>query len=326
MGSALGHRPDDRARRRPAPCLADARCDRHDRMNPEDSNRTPPVGKRRGVGIASDDIAGYMPGHDIEVDDDEEELALPAAPDVAFTKVEWDQAASETEAVAGPEVIQGFVKQLPNAPGVYRMMNAAGDVLYVGKARSLKKRVTSYAQGRFHTNRIGRMVRETAAMEFVVTRTETEALLLEANLIKRLRPRFNVLMRDDKSFPYILLTGDHPAAQIMKHRGARTRPGDYYGPFASAQAVHRTLTALQRAFLIRSCSDAVFESRTRPCLLHQIKRCSAPCTGEIGLEEYAGLVEEATRFLKGESQNARQMYQRLMEEAAAKLDYERAAR
>src|SRR5919109_420479 len=325
MGSALGHRPDDRARRRPAPCLADARCDRHDRMNPEDSNRTPPVGKRRGVGIASDDIAGYMPGHDIEVDDDEEELALPAAPDVAFTKVEWDQAASETEAVAGPEVIQGFVKQLPNAPGVYRMMNAAGDVLYVGKARSLKKRVTSYAQGRFHTNRIGRMVRETAAMEFVVTRTETEALLLEANLIKRLRPRFNVLMRDDKSFPYIMLTTDHPSHGIFKHRGARSRKGEYFGPFASAQAVGRPVNSLQRAFLLRTCTDSAFESRTRPCLLYQIKRCSGPCTGEISAEDYASLVDEARDFLTGSSQKVKAEMSGAMQEAAEDLDFERAA-
>ncbi len=162
------------------------------------------------------------------------------------------------------------------------MMNVAGDVLYVGKARSLKKRVTNYAQGRFHTSRIGRMVHETTTMEFVVTRTETEALLLEANLIKRLRPRFNVLMRDDKSFPYIMLTTDHTSPGIFKHRGARSRKGEYFGPFASAGAVGRTINSLQRAFLLRTCTDSVFESRTRPCLLYQIKRCSGPCTGEIG--------------------------------------------
>ncbi|MDW6021289.1 excinuclease ABC subunit UvrC [Mesorhizobium sp. BAC0120] len=266
-----------------------------------------------------------MPGHDVEIDDEEEELAIPTAPDVAFTKLEGEQAASETETVAGPEVIQGFVKQLPNAPGVYRMMNAAGDVLYVGKARSLKKRVTSYAQGRFHTNRIGRMVRETAAMEFVVTRTETEALLLEANLIKRLRPRFNVLMRDDKSFPYILLTTDHASPGIFKHRGARSRKGEYFGPFASAQAVGRTINSLQRAFLLRTCTDSVFESRTRPCLLYQIKRCSGPCTGEIGPDDYAGLVDEARNFLTGSSQKVKAEMSSAMQHAAEDLDFERAA-
>jgi excinuclease ABC subunit C len=206
------------------------------------------------------------------------------------------------------------------------MLDAAGNVIYVGKARNLKARVTSYARGGQHTNRIARMIAATTSMEFVTVRTEAEALLLEANLIKRFRPRFNVLLRDDKSFPYILIARDHKAPQILKHRGARNRKGDYFGPFASAGAVNRTINMLERAFLLRSCSDAVFESRTRPCLLFQIKRCSAPCTGEIGLDDYAALVEEATRFLKGESQNARQMYQRLMEEAAENLDYEQAAK
>ena len=205
------------------------------------------------------------------------------------------------------------------------MMNAAGDVLYVGKARSLKKRVTNYAQGRFHTNRIGRMVRETTTMEFVVTRTETEALLLEANLIKRLRPRFNVLMRDDKSFPYILLTTDHPSPGIFKHRGARSRKGEYFGPFASARAVGRTINSLQRAFLLRTCTDSVFESRTRPCLLYQIKRCSGPCTGEIGAEDYAELVDEARDFLSGKSQKVKAEMSGAMQDAAEDLDFERAA-
>ncbi len=226
----------------------------------------------------------------------------------------------------GPAVITGYLKTLPNSPGVYRMLDAAGNVIYVGKARNLKARVTSYARSGQHTNRIARMIACTATMEFVTVRTEAEALLLEANLIKRFRPRYNVLLRDDKSFPYILIARDKAAPQILKHRGARNRKGDYFGPFASAGAVNRTINMLERAFLLRSCSDAVFESRTRPCLLYQIKRCSAPCTGEITLEEYNALVDEATRFLRGESQNARQMYQRLMEEAAANLDYERAAK
>src|ERR1043165_9330557 len=232
----------------------------------------------------------------------------------------------EPAAKTGPAVIAHYLKTLPSSPGVYRMIDAGGTVIYVGKARNLKARVTSYARAGNHTNRIARMISATAAMEFVTVRTEAEALLLEANLIKRFRPRFNVLMRDDKSFPYILIARDHAAPQILKHRGARNRKGDYFGPFASAGAVNRTINMLERAFLLRSCSDPVFESRTRPCLLYQIKRCSAPCTGEIALEDYAGLVEEATRFLKGESQNARQMYQRLMQEAAANLDYEQAAK
>jgi excinuclease ABC subunit C len=227
---------------------------------------------------------------------------------------------------SGPAVIAQYLTTLPRSPGVYRMLDAAGNVIYVGKARNLRARVTNYARAGNHTNRITRMIATTASMEFVTVRTEAEALLLEANLIKRFRPRYNVLLRDDKSFPYILIARDHRAAQILKHRGARNRKGDYFGPFASAGAVNRTINMLERAFLLRSCSDAVFESRTRPCLLYQIKRCSAPCTGEIGLAEYGELVEEATRFLKGESQNARQMYQRLMQEAAANLDYEQAAK
>ena len=226
----------------------------------------------------------------------------------------------------GPHVIAQYLKNLPGSPGVYRMLDAAGTVIYVGKARNLKARVTSYARAGNHTNRITRMIANTAAMEFVTVRTEAEALLLEANLIKRFRPRYNVLLRDDKSFPYILITGDHRAPQILKHRGARKRKGEYFGPFASAGAVGRTINMLERAFLLRSCSDPVFDSRTRPCLLHQIKRCSAPCTGEIGLEEYGALVEEATRFLRGESQNVRQMYQRLMQEASDRQDYEQAAK
>ena len=249
----------------------------------------------------------------------------PPPPEDSAPAIEWDGVKAEAVGVAGIEVIQALVKRLPNRPGVYRMINPDGDVLYVGKARSLKKRVTAYAQGRFHTNRIGRMVRDTATMEFVVTRTETEALLLEANLIKRLRPRFNVLMRDDKSLPYILIADDHPAPGIFKHRGARSRKGEYFGPFASAGAVDRTINALQRAFLLRSCTDSFYANRTRPCLLYQIKRCSAPCTGEIGLADYATLVAEAKAFLSGRSSRVKEEIAEAMRRASDALDFERAA-
>ena len=250
---------------------------------------------------------------------DPEAITAPAA-----DAMDWETIEPARDAT-GPAVIQSFVKRLPNQPGVYRMFNAKGDVLYVGKARSLKKRVANYAQGRVHSNRIARMVRETAHMEFVTTRTETEALLLEANLIKRLRPRFNVLLRDDKSFPYILVTGDHEAPAIFKHRGARARQGSYFGPFASAGAVGRTINALQRAFLLRTCTDSVYEGRTRPCLLYQIKRCSAPCTGEISLDGYAGLVREAEDFLSGKSQKVKAHIAEAMQQASEDLDFERAA-
>ncbi len=233
---------------------------------------------------------------------------------------------SQERGASGPQVIAHYLKQLPSSPGVYRMLDGEGTVIYVGKARNLKARVSNYARLGGHTNRIARMIMATSAMEFVTVGTEAEALLLEANLIKRFRPRFNVLMRDDKSFPYILIARDQAAPQIMKHRGARNRKGDYFGPFASAGAVNRTINMLERAFLLRSCSDSVYESRTRPCLLYQIKRCSAPCTGEISLADYNKLVDEAVRFLRGESQNVRRMYQRLMEEAAAGLEFERAAK
>jgi excinuclease ABC subunit C len=235
------------------------------------------------------------------------------------------QPAAATARPAGPDVIAAYLKTLPGSPGVYRMLDGAGNVLYVGKARSLKARVSSYARGQGHSNRIARMISATASMEFVLTKTESEALLLEANLIKRFRPRFNVLLRDDKSFPYILISREHAAPQILKHRGARNRKGEYFGPFASAGAVNNTINTLQRAFLLRSCSDSVYESRTRPCLLHQIKRCSAPCTGEIQPPAYGELVQEAVRFLKGESQYLRRHLQDLMQEASDKLEFERAA-
>ncbi len=229
-------------------------------------------------------------------------------------------------AEAGTQVIARYLKTLPAAPGVYRMLDAQGEVIYVGKARSLKARVANYARLQGHTNRIARMIMATHSMEFVTVRTEAEALLLEANLIKRFKPRFNVLMRDDKSFPYILISRDHPAPQLTKHRGARTRKGDYFGPFASAGAVNRAINMLQRAFLLRTCSDSFYENRTRPCLLFQIKRCAAPCTSEIALDDYRKLTDEAVRFLRGESQSVREMYQRLMTQAADKLEFETAAK
>ncbi len=239
-----------------------------------------------------------------------------------------DSTSEATPAVmpTGAAVIAGIVKRLPGGPGVYRMIDAKGTVLYVGKARSLRKRVQSYTRPSGVPPRIQRVIHATASMEFVSTRTETEALLLEANLIKRLRPRYNVLLRDDKSLPYILLTGDHVAPRLAKHRGARSRKGRYFGPFASAGAVGRTISSLERAFLLRTCSDAVFERRTRPCLLFQIKRCSAPCTGEISHEDYAALVEQAGGFLSGRSTAVRATLQEAMEAAAERLDFESAAR
>ncbi|MDP3599711.1 MAG: excinuclease ABC subunit UvrC [Bosea sp. (in: a-proteobacteria)] len=227
---------------------------------------------------------------------------------------------------AGIEVIAGFAKHLPNKPGVYRMFDTAGEVLYVGKAKNLKNRVTAYARGMAHTNAVARMIAETANMEFVTTGTETEALLLESNLIKQLRPRYNVLLRDDKSFPYILLSGDHEAPQIAKHRGSRQRKGDYFGPFASVWAVERTIDALQKAFLLRSCTDSFYENRTRPCLLFQIKRCAGPCTGEIAIPDYQALASQARDFLSGRSSNVKQLLSTRMQEAAEELEFEKAAR
>src|ERR1700755_1693651 len=231
---------------------------------------------------------------------------------------------SETRPLKGAERIASYLKTLPDAPGVYRMLNAAGDVLYVGKAKSLKKRVSAYASGRLHSDRLTRMVAETAEMVFVTTASETEALLLESNLIKRLKPRYNVSYRDDKSFPNILLREDHPFPQLLKHRGAKTTKGVYFGPFASAGAGNRSLNTLQRAFLLRSCSDSVFDSRTRPCLLFQIKRCSAPCTERIDKDSYAELVREAELFLTGKSRVVQGQLAREMTEAAEALDFERA--
>ena len=230
------------------------------------------------------------------------------------------------DAVTGPEAIARYVKHLGSGPGVYRMLDKAGEVIYVGKARNLKNRVQNYARLAGHNNRIAAMIRSTVSMEFMNTATEAEALLLEANLIKRFKPRYNVSFRDDKSFPYIVIRRDQEAPQIAKHRGARTLKGDYFGPFASAGAVNRTINTLQRAFLLRSCSDSVYESRTRPCLLFQIKRCSAPCTREISLEDYAKLADEAETFLRGKTDAVQRKLNALMAEAAEKLEFERAAK
>jgi excinuclease ABC subunit C len=251
-----------------------------------------------------------------ELREEDEESSLP--------EMDLNEPPSGTLA-AGRSAIARFAKHAPSAPGVYRMSDAKGEVLYVGKAKNIRKRVTSYTRPTGHDSRITRMIAATVAMEFVSTATETEALLLEANLIKRLRPRFNVLLRDDKSFPYIMITSDHWAPQILKHRGARTRKGHYYGPFANAGAVNRTINALQRAFLLRSCSDSFFEARTRPCLLYQIKRCSAPCTQEIDFAGYSELVREANEFLAGRSRLVQKELSTEMETASTALDFERAA-
>ena len=258
---------------------------------------------------------------EIEIEEDEEP-SLPQAEEMEAAAI---GERTDDSLAAGRDAILRYAKLAPSQPGVYRMIDARGDVLYVGKAKNVRKRVRAYARPAGLDTRIERMIAATRALEFVVTRTETEALLLEANLIKRLRPRFNVTLRDDKSFPYILITSDHWAPQILKHRGARSRPGHYFGPFASVWAVNRTINALQRAFLLRSCSDPFFESRTRPCLLHQIKRCSAPCTNEIDFAEYAVLVREANAFLSGRSKAVKDELAGEMEKASLALDFERAA-
>jgi excinuclease ABC subunit C len=252
--------------------------------------------------------------------EDDDEALLPELPELP------GEAVPEGPLAIGHAAIDQAVRLAPTSPGVYRMLNAANDVLYVGKAKNVRKRLASYARvAAVQPARIMRMIAATVAVEIVSTSTETEALLLEANLIKQLRPRFNVQLRDDKSFPYILITGDHWAPQILKHRGAQTRPGMYFGPFASAGAVNRTITALQRAFLIRSCTDGFFESRTRPCLLYQIRRCSGPCTGEVDFPGYTELVREAKDFLSGRSHLVKQELAGEMEKASAELAFETAA-
>jgi excinuclease ABC subunit C len=253
-------------------------------------------------------------------DDDE---ALPEIPDDPEDATE---AIPEGRLAVGHTAIENAMRLAPTSPGVYRMLNAANDVLYVGKAKNVRKRLSSYARvSAPQPARILRMIAATVTVEIISTTTETEALLLEANLIKQLRPRFNVQLRDDKSFPYILISGDHWAPQILKHRGAQSRPGRYFGPFASAGAVNRTITALQRAFLIRSCTDGFFESRTRPCLLYQIRRCSGPCTGEIDFPGYTELVREASDFLSGRSHLVKKQLAGEMEKASGELEFETAA-
>lgn len=284
--------PDDRARKSPRAAASDAPPER----------------------LAAPDVDPATTGGD-----DEDDALLP---DI----LEESGAVGEGPLATGHEAIERAVRLAPTSPGVYRMLNANADVLYVGKAKNVKKRLSSYArQSAPLPARILRMIAATMTVEIVSTNTETEALLLEANLIKQLRPRFNVQLRDDKSFPYILITGDHWAPQILKHRGAQTRPGRYFGPFASAGAVNRTITALQRAFLIRSCTDSFFESRTRPCLLYQIRRCAGPCTREIDFGGYSTLVREASDFLSGKSHAVKQELAGEMEKAANELEFERAA-
>ncbi|SMF60943.1 Excinuclease ABC subunit C [Tistlia consotensis] len=268
--------------------------------------------------------------------DDPAALFVPAGPETAPTApspADPSPADPSLGAEAAPgrlaegvEAIAAAVRSLPSSPGVYRMLDAKGEALYVGKARNLKKRVYTYTQLAKLPIRLQRMVAETVALEIVRTRSEVEALLLESNLIKRLMPRFNVLLRDDKSFPYILITGNHDYPQIRKHRGAQDEQGSYFGPFASAGAVNRTVTALEKAFLLRSCSDAVFAQRTRPCLMYQIKRCSAPCVDRIDKPGYDRLVAEARAFLTGRSQDFQEEMARAMQEAAGRLDFEQAAR
>src|SRR3954469_16000213 len=256
--------------------------------------------------------------------EEDDEARLPEAAEDAGEDAAG--AIAEGPLAVGHAAIENAVRLAPTSPGVYRMLNAGSDVLYVGKAKNVRKRLSSYARVNAPLPaRILRMIAATVTVEIISTTTETEALLLEANLIKQLRPRFNVQLRDDKSFPYILITGDHWAPQILKHRGAQSRPGQYFGPFASAGAVNRTITALQRAFLVRSCTDSFFESRTRPCLLYQIRRCSGPCTGEIDFPGYAELVREAKDFLSGRSRVVKQQLAGEMENAAEQLEFETAA-
>src|SRR5882724_6961016 len=290
----------------------------HDSTEQPKAPRRPRRGSQPDLppeGLVSADVDPATP-----VAEDDDEARLPEAVE------ETAEAIAEGTLSVGHAAIENAVRLAPTSPGVYRMLNAASDVLYVGKAKNVKKRLSSYARASAPLPaRILRMIAATTQVEIVSTMTETEALLLEANLIKQLRPRFNVQLRDDKSFPYILISGDHWAPQILKHRGAQSRPGRYFGPFASVGAVNRTITALQRAFLVRSCTDSFFESRSRPCLLYQIRRCSGPCTGEIDFPGYTELVREANDFLSGRSHLVKKELAGEMEKASAELEFETAA-
>jgi excinuclease ABC subunit C len=289
----------------------------HDPAEPPAAAAEPPSNARPAAAAQDIDAATAA----LTLDEDDE----PRLPEV---EDEPDSSAAQPGAgpmAVGRSAIARAVRLAPTSPGVYRMLNAERDVLYVGKAKNVKKRLASYARPTGQVLRIARMIALTVEVEVISTTTETEALLLEANLIKQLRPRFNVQLRDDKSFPYILITGDHWAPQILKHRGAQSRPGRYFGPFASAGAVNRTITALQRAFLVRSCTDSFFESRTRPCLLYQIRRCAGPCTGEVDFPGYSELVREATDFLSGRSRAVKQLLAAEMEKASGELEFETAA-
>src|SRR5579863_753518 len=282
----------------PAPSPAAARLPRRRKAAPLDPRRSPESAAAGLLPTAAPDATAARPGA----------TGGPAAP-----------------IAAGVAVLRAALRNVPASPGVYRMLDRKGDALYVGKARNLKSRVQNYTHPAGLSNRLRRMVAETATFEIVVTTTEAEALLLECNLIKRLMPRYNVLLRDDKSFPFIHLTANHAFPQLTKFRGARDQPGAFFGPFASAGAVNRTLVALQKAFLLRSCSDSVFANRTRPCLLFQIKRCSAPCVGRIAPGEYAALIDEAKGFLSGRSADVQARLAVEMEAASTALDFEAAA-
>jgi excinuclease ABC subunit C len=274
----------------------------------------------QGPDLAPQDLAAGDTDPATAASEDDDEARLPELAEDTLEPI------PEGRLAVGHAAIENAVRLAPTSPGVYRMLNAASDVLYVGKAKNVRKRLSSYARvSAPQPARILRMIAATVTVEIISTSTETEALLLEANLIKQLRPRFNVQLRDDKSFPYILISGDHWAPQILKHRGAQSRPGRYFGPFANAGAVNRTITALQRAFLVRSCTDPFFESRTRPCLLYQIRRCSGPCTREIDFPGYTELVREATDFLSGRSRAVKQELAGEMEKASAELEFETAA-
>src|SRR3984957_16413846 len=283
----------------------------------------PPKAMNKIEGQVAPDVSGEMPpairpedrGPDANAIDADQTFDFE--PDIRLETLDETRPAPLRR---GVENIRAHWQHAPVGPGVYRMIGEDGEVLYVGKAKSVRKRIASYLRPTGHTNRIAHMIAQTISMVFVSTETETEALLLETNFIKQMKPRFNVLMRDDKSFPYILLTRDHAAPQITKHRGARTPKGDYFGPFATVWAVNRTLNALERAFLLRSCSDSTYENRTRPCLLFQIKRCAGPCTGEVSHAAYAELVAEARDFLSGKSRAVRQRLGTEMQEASDTLE------